>query len=67
MTADVRAAARRALVRLLADRIVRDALERQAAERAIITAPSPHTAPSTDARRPLRSLQLRLAAPDINR
>ena len=67
MTADVHAAARRALVRLLADRIVRDALEREAAERAIITASSAHTAPSTDARRPLRSLQLRPAAPDINR
>lgn len=59
---------RRALIRLLAERLVRDALGAEAAPtpgRAIIATPTAAT--PTDARRPLRPLQQRQPAPHLHR
>lgn len=67
MPATRRTDARRTLVRLLAERLVRDALsaqEAQEAERAII---DPAPSPTHHARRPLRPIQLRPAATNLDR
>lgn len=58
------ATARRALIQLLAERLVRDALAERSADRAII----PPATPDPDhARRPVRPLQLRPATADLDR
>lgn len=65
MARAVSTTARRLLVRLLAERIVRQALAEQPAGRAIIPA-LPPTEPA-HARRPVRPVLIRPAAPDLDR
>lgn len=61
---DRRTEARRDLVRLIAERLVRDALAAQPGARAMI---APEPSPTHHARRPLRPIQLRPAEANLDR